>query len=93
MKRFIRLVTLISKWGLNIMQQDEQIVTAAIQGDKLALQQLLKLEKEKLYRMAYTYMKNEEDALEVFQQTVLQAMESIHQPALVVSILSFNHKK
>ena len=61
------------------MQHEEQIVIAAIQGDKLALQDLLKQEKEKLYRMAYTYMKNEEDALEVFQQTVLQAVESIHQ--------------
>ncbi|HSI66580.1 MAG TPA: sigma-70 family RNA polymerase sigma factor [Planococcus sp. (in: firmicutes)] len=45
----------------------------------MALQQLLKLEKEKLYRMAYTYLKNEEDALEIFQQTVLQAIESVHQ--------------
>jgi RNA polymerase sigma-70 factor (ECF subfamily) len=61
------------------MQHEEQVVVAAIQGDKLALQQLLKQEKDKLYRMAYTYVKNEEDALEVFQQTVLKAIESIHQ--------------
>jgi RNA polymerase sigma-70 factor (ECF subfamily) len=61
------------------MQHEEQIVVAAIQGDKLALQQLLKQEKDKLYRMAYTYVTNEEDALEVFQQTVLKAIESIHQ--------------
>ena len=61
------------------MQHEEKIVVAAIQGDKLALQLLLKLEKEKLYRMAYIYLKNEEDALEVFQETVLQAIESIHQ--------------
>lgn len=61
------------------MQHEEQIVVAAIQGDKLSLQQLLKQEKDKLYRMAYTYVKNEEDALEVFQQTVLKAIESIHQ--------------
>lgn len=61
------------------MQHEEQRVVAAIQGDKLALQQLLKQEKEKIYRMAYVYVKNEEDAIEVFQQTVLQAMESINQ--------------
>lgn len=61
------------------MLHDEELVTAAIRGDRLALQQLLKLEKEKLYRMAYTYVKNEEDALEIFQQTVLQAIESVHQ--------------
>lgn len=61
------------------MQHEEKSVVAAIHGDKLALQQLLKLEKEKLYRMAYVYVKNEDDAIEVFQQTVLQAMESISQ--------------
>lgn len=61
------------------MQHDEKMIAAAIRGDRLALQQLLKLEKEKLYRMAYTYVKNEEDALEIFQQTVLQAIESVHQ--------------
>lgn len=61
------------------MQHDEEMIAAAIQGDRLALQQLLKSEKEKLYRMAYTYVKNEEEALEIFQQTVLQAIESIHQ--------------
>lgn len=61
------------------MQHDEEKIDAAIQGDRLALQQLLKAEKEKLYRMAFTYVKNEEDALEIFQQTVLQAIESVHQ--------------
>lgn len=61
------------------MQHDEKMIAAAIRSDRLALQQLLKLEKEKLYRMAYTYVKNEDDALEIFQQTVLQAIESVHQ--------------
>ncbi|MGM0898074.1 MAG: sigma-70 family RNA polymerase sigma factor [Bacillota bacterium] len=61
------------------MQHDEELIAAAIQGDRIALQQLLKSEKEKLYRMAYTYVKNEEDALEIFQRTVLQAIESVHQ--------------
>lgn len=61
------------------MQHDKEMVSAAIQGNRMALQQLLKSEKEKLYRMAYTYVKNEEDALEIFQQTVLQAIESVHQ--------------
>lgn len=61
------------------MQHEEEKIAAAIRGDRLALQQLLKSEKEKLYRMAYTYVKNEEDALDIFQQTVLQAIESVHQ--------------
>jgi len=61
------------------MQHDEEMIAAAIRGDRLALQKLLKSEKEKLYRMAYTYVKNEDEALEIFQQTVLQAIESVHQ--------------
>ena len=78
-KRFAELLSLIGKERMRWMQNDEEIVAAAIQGDRLALQQLLKSEKEKLYRMAYTYVRNEEDALEIFQQTVLQAIESVHQ--------------
>lgn len=35
------------------MQHNEETILAAINGDRLALQQLLKSEKEKLYRMAY----------------------------------------
>lgn len=61
------------------MQHNEETILAAINGDRLALQQLLKCEKEKLYRMAYTYVNNEEQALEIFQQTVLQTIESVHQ--------------
>lgn len=61
------------------MQHDAEMAAAAIKGDRLALQQLLKNEKEKLYRMAFTYVRNEEDAIEIFQQTVLQAIESVHQ--------------
>ncbi|WP_318241659.1 sigma-70 family RNA polymerase sigma factor [Sporosarcina quadrami] len=56
-----------------------KLVKRAIKGDQLALQQLLQDEQGKLYKMAFIYMKNEDDALEVFQQTVLEAIESIHQ--------------
>jgi RNA polymerase sigma-70 factor (ECF subfamily) len=57
----------------------EKQVIKAINGDKGALQLLLKDEKEKLYRVAFTYVRNEDDAVDVFQQTILLAMESIHQ--------------
>jgi RNA polymerase sigma-70 factor (ECF subfamily) len=50
-----------------------------INGDRGALQLLLKDEKEKLYRVAFTYVRNEDDAVDVFQQTILLAIESIHQ--------------
>lgn len=54
-------------------------VKNAMKGDQDALLFLLQQEKEKLYRTAFSYVRNEEDALDVFQQTVLLAIESIHQ--------------
>lgn len=54
-----------------------QLVGLAKKGDTDAFQTLIHEEKEKLYRMAYIYMKNEEDALEVFQETVYKALKSI----------------
>lgn len=35
-------------------------------------------EKEKMYRMAYIYMRNEDDALEVFQESLYKALNSIN---------------
>lgn len=61
------------------MTVNEKKVKQSIRGDQEALLFLLKQEKEKLYRTAYSYVRNEEDALDVFQQTVLLAIESIHQ--------------
>src|SRR5690606_19126377 len=61
------------------MPKKERLVKQAINGDQNALQTLLKEEKDKLYKMAFIYMKNEHDALEVFQQTILEVIESIHQ--------------
>lgn len=61
------------------MPKKERLVKKAIKGDQNALQLLLKEEKDKLYKMAFIHMKNEHDAVEVFQQTVLEAIESIHQ--------------
>jgi RNA polymerase sigma-70 factor, ECF subfamily len=61
------------------LSKHENQIIKAINGDKGALQLLLKDEKEKLYRVAFTYVRNEDDAVDVFQQTILLAMESIHQ--------------
>ncbi|MCG7345290.1 sigma-70 family RNA polymerase sigma factor [Sporosarcina sp. ACRSL] len=55
-----------------------KLVARAKKGDKQAFEALMHDEKEKLYKMAFIYMKNENDALEVFQETVLNAFTSIH---------------
>ncbi|WP_060203700.1 sigma-70 family RNA polymerase sigma factor [Sporosarcina koreensis] len=61
------------------MPKKERLIKQAIKGDQNALQLLLKDEKDKLYKMAFIHMKNEHDAMEVIQQTILEAIESIHQ--------------
>jgi len=54
------------------------LVKKAKNGDKKAFQELIELDKDKLYRLAYIYTNNENDALDVFQETILKAMNSIN---------------
>ncbi|MFZ3591767.1 sigma-70 family RNA polymerase sigma factor [Bacillus sp. DJP31] len=56
---------------------DIQKVQRAKKGNNKAFQELMEKEKVKLYKIAYVHMKNEEDALEVFQETVYKAFISI----------------
>lgn len=55
----------------------EKIVKLAIKGDDNAFARLMDSCKENLYRTAYAYVKNEEDALDVVQETVYKAYISI----------------
>ncbi|NEU32342.1 sigma-70 family RNA polymerase sigma factor [bacterium LRH843] len=59
------------------MKEKSKLVARAKKGDTDAFQALIRDEKEKLYKMAFVYVRNEEDALEVFQETVYQAFMSI----------------
>lgn len=54
-------------------------VKKAIKGDDEAFESLIKEESTKLYRTAFLYMRNKEDALDVLQETVTKAYVSIHQ--------------
>nr|WP_200899972.1 sigma-70 family RNA polymerase sigma factor [Clostridium cylindrosporum] len=54
------------------------IIKSAIKGDKDAYGTLIKNEKAYLYKIAYLYLKNEEDALEVLQEAVYRGFLSIH---------------
>lgn len=47
-----------------------KLVARAKKGDKDAFQALVHEEKEKLYKVAFVYMKNEDEELEVFQETL-----------------------
>lgn len=60
-----------------MVEEKLKLIVKAKKGDAIAFQQLIHLEKEKLYKMAFIYMRNEEDALEVFQETLYLAFKSI----------------
>lgn len=79
MNRFAALIALMSRAG---KEEDRlttklQLIVRAKSGDTDAFQALIHEEKEKLYKMAYIYMKNEDDALEVFQETIYKALKSM----------------
>lgn len=52
-------------------------VRNAIRGDKQAFLDLIEPQKEKLYKIAYTYVKNEQDALDIIQETICKAYVSL----------------
>lgn len=54
------------------------LVKKAKDGDKEALVQLIMTQKKDFYKLAYLYMKNEEDALDVIQDTIIILYENIH---------------
>jgi RNA polymerase sigma-70 factor (ECF subfamily) len=56
----------------------EKHVQLAINGDEKAFEELINICKEELYRTAYAYVKNEQDALDVLQETVYKAYISIN---------------
>lgn len=53
------------------------LVLNAIKGDEYAFELLIKQESGKLYRTAFLYVRNKEDALDVVQDTVYKAYQSI----------------
>ncbi|QTN01007.1 sigma-70 family RNA polymerase sigma factor [Sediminibacillus dalangtanensis] len=55
------------------------LVKKAINGDEAAFETLIKKESEKLYKTAFLYVKNKEDALDVLQETIYKAFISINQ--------------
>ena len=55
----------------------EEKVRLAICGDEEAFTYLINSKKEQLYRTAFAYVKNKEDALDIIQETVYKAYISI----------------
>jgi RNA polymerase sigma-70 factor, ECF subfamily len=55
------------------------LIKKAIAGDSNAFEQLLIEHSDRLYRTAYLYVRNREDALDVVQETAYKAFSSIIQ--------------
>lgn len=51
----------------------EALVIAAKHGDEQAFRELMNMHKTRLYRIAWTYLRNEADALEAVQEAVYRA--------------------
>jgi RNA polymerase sigma-70 factor, ECF subfamily len=56
---------------------DEIKVKRAIKGDDKSFLELINTQSEKLYKIAYAYVKNEQNALDIIQETVYNAYMSI----------------
>ncbi|MFC4323270.1 sigma-70 family RNA polymerase sigma factor [Litchfieldia salsa] len=59
--------------------QELTLIKKAINGNKECLEELLIIHGDQLYRTAYLYVRNREDALDVVQETSYKAFLSISQ--------------
>lgn len=59
-------------------QKELRLIQKAIQGNQRAMTKLLKKHYECLYLLAYSYMKNEADSLDVIQETSFRACQKIN---------------
>ncbi len=55
-----------------------QLIMKAKKGNGAAFLELIQDKKEHLYRIAYCYVKNEQDALDIVSEAVTKAFSSLH---------------
>ncbi|WP_240644565.1 sigma-70 family RNA polymerase sigma factor [Paenibacillus paeoniae] len=53
------------------------LIEQAKKGDAEAFYHLIHQKKTELYRMAYVYVQNENDAVDIYQQTIIRAFEGL----------------
>lgn len=68
----------------------EILIKKAKQGDKEALVQLIMAQKKDFYKLAYLYMKNENDALDALQDTIVILYENMHKLKKEVAFYSWS---
>lgn len=58
---------------------EARLIKKAVKGNKKAFEKLLIIHSDRLYRTAYLYVRNREDALDVVQETAYKAFVAIGQ--------------
>lgn len=58
--------------------ETEILVKKAKKGDKKALVQLIMVQKQDYYKLAYLYMKNHDDAMDMMEDMIVILYENIH---------------
>lgn len=58
--------------------ESKSLIKRAKQGNREALVQLIMGKKEEYYKIAYVYMKNHEDALDVMEYMIVILYENIY---------------
>jgi len=56
----------------------ENYIIRAIKGEHTAILYLIEQDEEILYRIAFTYLKNEQDTLDVMQELTYKALKKMH---------------
>lgn len=69
----MQLITRLKK-KRSLIIEDDDIVEKAIKGDKSSIEILINQHKDYLYKMAFLYLKDEHEAIEICQQTVYKAI-------------------
>ena len=55
----------------------ENLVKKAKAGDSGAFAQLIKMNTQSMYKIAWAYLKNDEDAADAIQETILKCYEKL----------------
>jgi RNA polymerase sigma-70 factor (ECF subfamily) len=80
LNRLCTAKSLISrKEEIKTLNNYEMLIILAKNGDEDAFSKLIEHEKDKIYRIAYIYVQNENDAIEVFQQSIVKAYMALDQ--------------
>jgi len=88
-KPFWLFVSLMIVGGVNVNL--EQLVREAQKGDDQAFYQLILMHKERMYRVAYAFLRTEMDALEAIQEATCRAylkLSAVKEPAYFTTWLT-----